>query len=468
MIDAEPHQRYTPEASELTSEGEPIINVASHLAALAVRHETAVQTQRIRGDRQLEDEPNRGFRIERLEGEQSREPVPIDEALPSLARRFAQEYVDGKLLIEETEDAWTGIRDGRPGFITFFPVDTSKYNEAVARNEVAAGIFGEDGKVSHLKPGADALESLVDPVKKRDTVEAYYYKQVNGIKAKYIDDLEGITDQDRKDARHELERVSEAYEFTDGGKSIRLINFSNRRLTEEQLRQVTNAVRAISDKSGGELFNRLDTIAIVPEEYPSMQQDVKMPDGHMETVPTNGYKSPRLLAVSDRMIKPSEERKPLPEGIGDFFGQYRLPHEPAEGPGSPRKKVSDEEWEITLSHELTHIALPEQIQETAPLSGPAPTLYGRHNKIEQIAELGAAEYAGGDPALAVPERQRQEFAEMWQKQRGSEDGIEYRQPQGPRYVVCRELDITQPLPLRDKQPGQPLPVEITYRLNPDA
>lgn len=121
-----------------------------------------------------------------------------------------------------------------------------------------------------------------------------------------------------------------------------------------------------------------------------------------------------------------------------------------------------------MSHELTHIALPEHIQEAAPLSGPAPTLYGRHTKIEHIAELGAAEYAGGDLALAVPEQQRHEFAEMWWAQRGSEDGVTYKQPQGPHYVVCRELDITHPLPLRDKQPGQPLPVEVTYRLKADS
>lgn len=336
MINTKINQPHGPEAFEAIQENGSA-NVTNHLANLAVQHQAALHAQRVRGDRQLENEPNRGFRIY-LESERSREPVPVDEVLPSLAKRFAQEYVDSKLPIKNVDDAWTGMRDGSPGFITFFPVNASKYNEAVANGEAAADIFGEDGKVSALKPGASALEDLIGPVTKRDTVEAYYYKQENGIKAKYIDDLEGITDQDRRDARHELEQVSEAYEFTDGGKSIRLINFSTRQLTEEQLRQATNAVRAISDKSGGELFDRLDTIAIVPEEYRSMRQDVKMPDGHMETVPTNGYKSPRLLAISDRIIKPPEERKPLPEGIGDFYRQYRLPNEPAEGPGSPRKR----------------------------------------------------------------------------------------------------------------------------------
>jgi hypothetical protein len=168
-------------------------------------------------------------------------------------------------------------------------------------------------------------------------------------------------------------------------------------------------VRAISDKSGGALFDRLDTIAIVPELYKSMEQDVKMPDGTMRTVPTNGYKSPRLLALSDRLIKPPEERSALPEGMSDFYAQYRLPDEPAEGPGSPRKKVSDGEWELTLAHELVHIALPESIQTKVKLPDPAPTLYGRHNKTEQIAELGAAEYAGGEAALAIPDDQRQKF-----------------------------------------------------------
>jgi hypothetical protein len=200
-----------------------------------------------------------------------------------------------------------------------------------------------------------------------------------------------------------------------------------------------------------------------------MQQDVTLEDGTKARLPVNGYKSPRLLALSDRLIKPPDQQRPLPEGIGDFYGQYRLPDEPIEGPGSPRKKVSDSEFEITLAHELVHIALPDSIQGSFPLPGPAPTLYGRYNKTEQIAELGAAEYKGGDAALAVPHDQREVIDNMWQAQVvGSAEDDLYRRPIGPRFVVGKELDITEPLPLRTKIPNKPLKVEVDYRLDPAA
>lgn len=438
-----------------------------HLGQLSLLHELARQEVIERGDR-LGDGPDRGFRIELLDGERSHEPVPVGVALPDMSKRFAQEYVGDKLSITEVEDAWSGVTRGLPGFVVYFPVDASNYKAAVAEGKASDGLFGTDNKVMSIVPGAKVLDTLVDLEKKRAAVEAYYQKQPHAVNRQYVDDLDGITYADRSNAREELEQVSEAYDLVDGGRTMRLINLSTTKLTEEQLRQATNAIRAISDKSGGELFDRLDTIAIVPEEYRSMQQDVKMPDGRVEMVPINGYQSPRLLALSDRLLKPSEQKKPLPDGLGDFFEQHRLPGEPTEGPGSPRKKVSEENWELTLSHELTHIALPKEIQQTSTLSGPAPTLYGRYNRYEHIAELGAAEFAGGDSVLEVPDQQRREFEQMWQRQRGSEDGIEYKQPVGPRFVVCRELDITKPLPLRTKRPDSPLPVEVTYRLNVDG
>jgi hypothetical protein len=169
-----------------------------HLGQLSLQHEAARQQGIVRGDRLGEEDQNRGFRIEHLEGERSHEPVPVGAVLPDMAKRFAQEYVDGKLQIEEVKDAWTGMNRGLPGFITFFPVDASKYKAAVAEGKVPADLFGKDGKVSHLEPGADALEDLVDHDKKRDTVEAYYnQRQASSIRthSKSLKTFSAITQQ---------------------------------------------------------------------------------------------------------------------------------------------------------------------------------------------------------------------------------------------------------------------------------
>jgi hypothetical protein len=57
---------------------------------------------------------------------------------------------------------------------------------------------------------------------------------------------------------------------------------------------------------------------------------------------------------------------------------------------------------------------------------------------------------------------------MYQRYRGSEDSIKYKQPLGPRYVVCRELDLTQgPLPPRMINPSKSMAAEITYHLVSD-
>jgi hypothetical protein len=89
-----------------------------------------------------------------------------------------------------------------------------------------------------------------------------------------------------------------------------------------------------------------------------------------------------------------------------------------------------------------------------------------------MAELGAAEYMGGEDALAVPEDQRQAKQEMWRRHRGSDDngdnGVTYKQPLGPHFVPGTELDLANPLPPRLNKPHLTVPAEITYRLVQDG
>jgi|GEM_PF-2159298 len=424
-----------------------------------------------RGDRQLPDEPDQGYRIERTE---AHEPVSVESAFPAKdsderATEFARHYVDGTLPLNIVEDAWKGVQSGEPGFVAYFGVPASRYKAAVESGSIPDGLFDTTGKVMHTEPGASELGTLLTQDEKEQAVEAYYHKEVKQVQRYYIDDLEGVKTANGLDARDTLQILSEGYDLTDGGKSIRLLNFSTQKLSEEQLRQAVNAVRSISDKSAGGLFDQLRTITILPEDSPCLRQEVTLLDGTKVNAPLNGFKEPNALALSDRLLKTSEERTPSPVNTGAFFDKHLLPHEPTEGPNKPPKKVSDNEWELTLAHELAHIGIPEEAQKMIPLTGVAPTLYGRWNKAEWIAELGAAEYAGEDAAIAVPQDQREALSAMWQYEKGSKDeGVTYGREQGPRYVVCRELDIAKPLPMRPKNPGHALVTDITYRLLPDA
>jgi hypothetical protein len=252
--------RITPELphnNEADSDPRKAIN---QLAQLAL-HDVAFQERLERGD-QLGGDSNRGFRVEYLDQPIEHEAAPIDEVLPKMPQRFAKEYVAGTLLTEAAENVEREVDSGGTGFAVTFPVAASKYNQAVAKGEVPAGLFDTDGKVAQVTPGAEVLEELVDTASKEQSVEANYNKWAFGINRQYIDDLEGITDTHGYDARNELEQVSQAYDFMDAGKTIRLINLSNTKLSKEQISQAANALRSISDKSAGELFERLDNLSL--------------------------------------------------------------------------------------------------------------------------------------------------------------------------------------------------------------
>jgi len=424
-----------------------------------------------RGDRQPPTMPDQGYQIERTE---AHGPVPVESAFPASdsevrATEFARHYLDGTLPLNIVSDARRTIANAAPGFIARFGIPESRYNAAVEAGSIPAGLFDASSEVAHTEPGASELGALLTQDEKEETVKMGYYREFRPVQRYYIDDLKGVRTADTHDARNTLKILSEAYDLIDGDKTIRLLNLSPTKMTAEQLRQTTNVMRSISDKSAGGVFDRLHTVTILPEDNPCLQQELKLPDGSKVSLPLNGYRDLGYLTLSDRLLKPVDERPPLPIDTAEFFDTRLLPGEPTEGPDKPRKKVSDNEWELTFAHEVTHMGITEEAQKRVPLPGIAPTLYGRYNADEHIAELGAAEYAGGDVALAVPQDQREALSAMWQYEKGSKDGgLTYGRALGPHYVACRELDISQPLPMRPRNSQQALTTSIIYQLVPEA
>lgn len=418
----------------------------------------------IRGDHQLPDEPNRGFTIERKQGAEH-EPVPIDEVLRTdvdfRAEDFAKKYVDGEILTTMVEDAWEDyIVRGMRGFIVTFPVPKATYEAAVAAERIAPVAHDETGRVAPLTPGYEQLDDLLDEDAKREAVATWYKKQARDLKFEHIDDLDDVPD------RETLTEVSEAYELQSGGRSVRLINFSRTSLSDSQLSQAVNAVRSTADRSGGEVLDRLDTIAILPAHHASLEKVITREDGTEVRLAKNAYQTPHVLVVSEKMLWPPEQRPPRSAESKALFEKHRLPDEPTEGDGAPAYTVSEGRWEVTLAHELGHIGLPESQQQYAALPKPAPTLYGRTNNQEHLAELEAAAYIGGAAALAVPESQREALAKVRAEQRGSQDDHQpFKRPLGPQFITCMQLDITNgPLPLRLKKTDKPLALEVVYRL----
>ncbi|MET8876874.1 GNAT family N-acetyltransferase [Nocardia sp. NPDC004604] len=426
----------------------------------------ALWGKRDRSERQSEDGPNRGFRIESLEGGHSSEPQPFEVMFPlgtdHKAQDFVRQYLDGKTPIVVVQTAFAEQRNGRTGFVVVFPVAASKYDEAVAAKQVPADLFATGDTVNHARAGAEILDSLVEPDAKRAAIEAHYVNQAHHVDHYYLNDLQELTHDDGSDARGEVEIVSEAYDFSDGTSMIRLLNFSSNRLGIERIRQTANVIRYMTERSGGGLSGLLDTIMIVPEESALMQRQTTSSDGTTEMIPRNGFRGMRMLALSDRILKPKDQRRPLPPQSAEFFDKFLEPDEPASGPGRPRNKVSAEEWEVTLAYEMTTLLLPGNTPGQWGLSGPAPTLLGRENKTEHMAELGAAEFVGGEHALSIPDDQYRALQELWGLRTKKEPVL------GPHFITCRQLDLTNgPLPRRPWNPTRPLVVEITYQLVED-
>ncbi|MFE9328893.1 hypothetical protein ACIHDR_49050 [Nocardia sp. NPDC052278] len=425
----------------------------------------AMWGRRDRSERQSDDAPNRGFRIESLEGGHSSEPQPFEVMFPHgvdhKAKDFVRQYLDGSTPIEVVPSAYAEQRNGKTGFVVVFPVAASKFDEAVAAEHVPADIFATGDTINHTHIGADILDSLVEPDVKRAAIEASYRAQAHHVDHFYVNDLEELTHNDGRDGGGDVEVVSEAYDFSDGISTIRLLNFSSNRLGIERIRQTANVIRYMTERSGGELTGLLDTIMIVPEESALMQRQTTLPNGTTAMIPRNGFRGWRTLVLSDRILKPNDQRIPAPPQSAEFFDKFLEPGEPASGPHRPRNKVSVEEWEVTLAHETTHLLLPENTPGQR-LPGPAPTLLGRENKGEHLAELGAAEFVGGEHALSIPDDQYRVLHEMW--------GLRTKKAPvlGPYFIVCRQLDLTNgPLPRRPRIPNRPLIVEITYRLVDD-
>lgn len=416
------------------------------------------------GEHQPSYAPNQGFDIRRQEYDQPVPPVPPRDALPlsyaglpevkEKAKAFAVSDMSRRLLDGETP--LVRVETPPAALLLEYSVDAAKYRAAVADGRVAANLFGTDSVGRVPLESAESLDTLVGPEEHSVVLEAALKAKAESVVATYLDDLGDLSSRERS----HLQGLVEAYDLHDGDGVVRLLNFATP-MTTEQLRQAVNAVRATADKSGGDLYDRLRTIVIMPEE--AMTRTVRDEQGEFE-LPYSGEARGTSLFMSGRLLQPEEERAPRSERVETYyrkyFDKYRVEGEPTEGPLSPADTAGNGNWEKILAHELEHIALaPNNIE----LPGDGPTLYSRVSKREGEAELGSLAHMGGVGAFLAP-AQRKAKAEMWWRQRGSDDGITYRRPLGPHFIRCLQLDTRRPLPPRLRNPQRTVSAQVTYHL----
>jgi hypothetical protein len=428
-----------------------------------------------------------GYHVEMLADGADKSPVPAREALlldkSARGRQFAAGCADGTVPIEIVNNSWdTYVRKGEPGFVAFLEVDRT----AVEATGIAPEVF-TDGKFQH--PGADEkaelaaagdeaklaafaareevaakLDTLITPEQKQVQIAKYYEQQADKVDRLYIDDLSGVEKQETG-----LETLHQAFEFTDnvegetvGG--IRVLNFTETEMTGEHVGDIARALQYFSERTGGAIYDNFDNIVFVPKDHPSLKVTVKQADGTPKEMTRRGYMAPRTLVMSEWVLYTPEDQPEATAESTAFFHSYLHPDEPAEGPGAPVKTVAQGRFKATVAHEMTHMAL---FRDDMPTTR---SLYSRFNPVEWDAERGAAEYLREEHLVPLDPHDPSAYDKFqhkweWLRHKAAQDG----RPQGTHFVGAQQHDLTTgPLPRRAKNPGQPLPTELTYRLKSDS
>jgi hypothetical protein len=352
------------------------------------------------GNPQILGEPDNDSSAELPGGETAR-TAPVAEAFPynreARAEQFAGSFLDGTMTI--VEDAWTPTK----GFMVFLEVKESKYRNAVADSRVKANLFGIEGEdkglASHTKPGAEALGTLLTEQERQEAVRKYYldgnFKQYDRVEDFYIDDLNGIEHPE------DLKEVRQAIDLAVGERSVRLLNFSGTDMSPGQVEGYKKALRWACDKSGEDVLERAYTVAILPKEHRSLLVPYKKKDGTTVMVARNGYQAPNLLAISEWQLYPPGER-PVPSKEQEEYWKEQeerwasgaSPDELAQG--APCRTVSGGRLDVTLAHELTHVAFSDKTipytnsltRLSMTLSSEQPIIQVRRTQYKQPQKTG--------------------------------------------------------------------------------
>lgn len=253
-----------------------------------------------RGERFMPGEFN-GVEVIRLGEHEPHTPVPGAEVFPlSYENRGVPMRVTNELRVEDFCDRVLGggidvemLGNNRKSYTgqTTFPivrqVDRQGYLQAVADGRCPRRVLDDDEQVLHNARTAVLADLVTNELSLADSIKASR-KTLDP----FIDDLEGI--EGANGARVGVEglavrEVFELFEGKDGPRSVRLVNFSDTQITDEQLAQAANVLRAAADRTGGGVYETLYTIAILPEDHPSMLRAKKMDDGSIKNVPLNAY-----------------------------------------------------------------------------------------------------------------------------------------------------------------------------------
>jgi len=268
-------------------------------------------------------------------------------------------------------------------------------------------------------------------------------------------------------------QYTESFEFRAWGESVRLYNYANKELTDEQLRQISDSLGIVAQKTGGLIFNKLNQIVILPEDNPLLNSTGQDGRGRVD----GGWNNKIVILNGSLLGKHRKETAPHPvkfEAVEQpyFTAKERTQRKIAKtllGRRTHKQQEIEERrieendrrerqrilsmlprsiggtLEGVLLHELHHgiqRAAPKEhtkFRETVKEAGEiAPSRYaykvnakGKH--LEHFPEVGAALARGPDWAMLVGPKHEKAYKDFLA---GAHQGVA-----GPTIITCRQLDL---------------------------
>jgi hypothetical protein len=401
------------------------------------------------GDYRTIDDPDKHISIQILDGVE-KQSVSLETAFRGrdadvLSEQFAQAFVDGTIPTEEVDDPWDIEKDGGFVFKIEHPVDADEVRYAKA-----------------AAAGPQALDALMTPEQRLASVRSHAQQKPRVLEKLFIDDLEDI------EHLEDLKKLTEAFEFTirplsgeqgTDNQTVRILNFSETRLTVEQLGEFAEALQFMADFSSGDLSDQLHTVVILPKDHPSLMSTFEREDGSSVRLPRNGYQALHMIALSEASLVPPDKKAPMSKEVKEYLSE-RL--QEGESLDTIKTTASGGRWRLSLIHEFVHIAfskLPVGIYNVSALA--MVSLYARIDS-ERASEELTALFGGGDDAAKVPAEALAVLEKI--KQILLKERKDSQQPVGPHGIIGREIDLREgALRPRPRNPGEVLHTKTKHR-----
>ncbi len=255
--------------------------------------------------------------------------------------------------------------------------------------------------------------------------------------------------------------ISEIFDFTEGGNTIRVVNLGDHRMRPVHLRQLSNAMRAASEshKSAGRLFEKVRIVAILPKADSLLTYEYE--NGEKVQAAGSAYRDEGVVLLSDISLEPpapSQERKKdsffsrakeLGRTALSFLGPKQIK---PKGNWHTTEKTFQINFEDTAYHELVHMMVPneQEAEFAAAVEGDNPVTHGQWHVREDVAESATGEFMGGWAAQRVNTSRRKAMKHIWSIVSKHPEPYEPPKPgephlgprrEGPAYVRCREVNI---------------------------